>query len=279
MEEPTYLIKSRSGETLIQGTPHQVSEWIKERRITTNDELKRQGWVLYEKDEAWAAISAFPEFSGPSAHAHLLAMRRQNLWILSAAVVFILLGLILIAVNFLMPAYDASKRIEASMDAERNAVIRMQEASEVAKAAEAEAVRQKAIASRAEESLGAQVKEVRAVRAELAGLHSRLESIKTTMPIVVRWRESLINSDQVVAISNTSDNPLKLLVSIYDANGVQTKRQFSLTLEPAGLTGSTKESGVGESIKHYFKKGESVEFTDVDAVKDFRYRPVRIVSP
>lgn len=279
MEEPTYLIKSRSGETLIQGAPHQVSEWIKERRITTNDELKRQGWVLYEKDEAWAAISAFPEFSGPSAHAHLLAMRRQNLWILSAAVVFILLGLILIAVNFLMPAYDASKRIEASMDAQRNAVIRMQEASEVAKAAEAEALRQKAIASRAEENLGAQVKEVRAVRAELAGLHSRLESIKTTMPIVVRWRESLINSDQVVAISNTSDNPLKLLVSIYDANGVQTKRQFSLTLEPAGLTGSTKESGVGESIKHYFKKGESVEFTDVDAGKDFRYRPVRIVSP
>lgn len=279
MEAPIYLIKSRSGEVLIQGSAEQVMGWVKERRVSDKDELKRLGWVIYEKDEAWAVISAFPELSGPSARAILRAIRKQNLWILSAAVAFGFLGFILISLNFLMPAYDASKRVEASIVAERNAVIRMQEASEVAKAAEAEAGRQKAIAVRAEENLGAQVKEVRSVRAELAGLQSRLEGIKTTMPIVVRWRESLINNDQVVAISNTSDAPLKLLVSIYDANGVQTKKQFSLTLEAAGLAGSTKESGVGESIKHYFKTGESSEFTDVDARKDFRFRSVRSVSP
>ena len=62
MEDPIYLIKSRSGDTLIQGTAEQVSAWIKQRRVTDKDELKRQGWYLYEKDEAWGVVSAFPEF-------------------------------------------------------------------------------------------------------------------------------------------------------------------------------------------------------------------------
>ena len=31
--------------------------------------------------------------------------------------------------------------------------------------------------------------------------------------------------------------------------------------------------------EHYFKKGESAEFTDVDSTKDFRYNPRKYVSP
>lgn len=271
---------------MIQGSAEQVMGWVKERRVSDKDELKRLGWVIYEKDEAWAIISAFPELSGPSAHAILRAIRKQNLWILSGAVAFGLLGFILISFNFLMPAYDASKRVEASIDAERRAAVRAQEAvaskeksDEAAKSALAEAERQKGLALMAEANLSAQVRQTRSARAEVSGLEARLEAIKTTMPVVVRWRDSLINADKVVVISNASGADLRLLVSIYDASGSQTKKQFSVTLASAGLAGSTKESGIGESIKHYFQKGESIEITDVDARKDFRFRSVRSNSP
>jgi hypothetical protein len=96
MDAPIYQIKSRSGDTLIQGTAEQVSLWIKERRVGDKDELKRLGWVIYEKDEAWALIAAFPEFSGPSAHEAVRKIRRQNFWILAAALALSVLGLSLI---------------------------------------------------------------------------------------------------------------------------------------------------------------------------------------
>jgi hypothetical protein len=286
MEDPIYLIKSRSGDTLIQGTAEQVSAWIKQRRVTDKDELKRQGWYLYEKDEAWGVVSAFPEFSGPAAHSSLRTIRRQNLWMLSVAAVFGLLGFSLLTLNFLMPAYDASKRIEASIDAERQAVMRMQEvlaskqkAEAEAKAAYAEAARQEALARQADANLEAQVKRTAMIQAEIWKLNAQAEQVRSTMPIVVRWRDSLINSDKFLVVTNTSDKVLRLLVSVYDAKGVQTTQQFPLTLEPVGLPGSTKESGVGEAIKHDFKKAESAEFTDVDSSKFVRFRPVRLPCP
>ncbi len=96
------------------------------------------------------------------------------------------------------------------------------------------------------------------------------------MPIVVRWRDSYLNNGRkVFSVTNTSEATLKLLVSVYDVNGVQTRSQYPLTLAPAGLSDSTKESGVGEVVKHYFMQGEAVEFTDVDAAKDFRFNPIK----
>jgi len=286
MEAPIYQIKSRSGDTLIQGTAEQVALWIKERRVGDKDELKRLGWVIYEKDEAWAVIAAFPEFSGPSAHEAARKLRRQNFWILAAALVVGVLGFILISVSLLLPAYDASQRIEASEEAQRQAAVKEQQAVVAKQKAEAEAkasAERAALAKQAElqaqANLEEQVKRTALVQAEAWKLGARLEQIKATMPVVVRWRESLLNKDKFVMITNTSDKPIKLLVSIYDAKGVQTKKQFPLTLEPAGLLGSTKESGVGEVIKHYFKKGESVELTDVDAGKEDRFTSVRIACP
>ena len=85
MEPPVYLLKSRSGDTLIQGTAEQLAVWFKDQRITSKDELSRKGWVLYENDQAWALLEAFPEISGPSAHARLRLRQQRNLWILAGA--------------------------------------------------------------------------------------------------------------------------------------------------------------------------------------------------
>ena len=286
MEPPVYLIKSRSGGTLIEGTSEQVAAWLKDQRFSPKDELKRQGWVLYENDQAWSVIEAFPEISGPSAHARLRADKRRNLWILLAAGFFALVGLILISLNFLLPAYDASRQIAESAEATRQAELKemqavaaKQRAQEITKSAQEETEDHKQKAQAAAQKLAEQVSKNAQLAGVINGLEAQLDRIQKTMPIVVRWRESLINKDQVVVVSNASTVPLKLLVSIYDQNGVQTKKQYGLILAPVGLNDSVKESGLGESIAHYFKKGEMVEFTDVDKGKSDRFNPVRRSAP
>lgn len=276
MDSPAYLIKSRSGETLIQGTAEQVSAWLKEKRITDKDELKRIGWQVYENDEAWAALEAFPELTGPSAHAQLHVKRKQNSWILAAAAFVGLLGVMLILSNQLLPAYDASQRIADSAESERQALTAKLKAEADAKDATEQAGKAREAMAKAENDLREQLRRTEIFQAEVSKLNIRIDQIKKTMPIVVRWRQSLIfNKDQVLVVTNTADEVTRLLVSIYDADGVQTNKQFPMTLAPAGLPGSTKESGVGETVKHYFEKGESAEFTDVDTGKDFRYTPVK----
>jgi multidrug efflux pump subunit AcrA (membrane-fusion protein) len=194
--------------------------------------------------------------------------------------------LILISASQLMPAYDASRRIAASKASEDAANVRSLEAKsaqvkaeQVANAAAEAAGLDREKTKSAEVRLEAAVNQTREAQSKVTSLEKRLEDIKKTLPIAVRWRESLINSDQVLVVSSSAVRPLKLLVSVYDANGTQTRNQFPLTLSPVGMAGSTKESGIGETVKHYFKKGESAEFTDVDATKDFRYNPRKYVSP
>ncbi len=286
MDAPTYLVKSRSGEVLIQGTAEQISDWVKEKRVTDRDEFQRQGWLLYEKDDAWSVIESFPELYGPSGWVRLRRLRRRNYLVLVAALMVALIGFILISASQLMPAYDASRRIAASKDMEEAADLR----SKAAKAAQVRAEEDAVISSKnaaedrvkaeqAQARLVAEIAKTRQAELRVAALIGQLDDMKKTMPIVVRWRESLINSKQVLVVSNTSDSPVRLLVSVYDVNGVQTKLQYPMNLAPVGLPGSTRESGVGESVGHYFLSGESAEFTDVDGSKDFRFHAIKSRSP
>lgn len=286
MEPPVYQIKSRSGETLIHGTAEQVAAWFKDQRITSKDELSRKGWVLYENDQAWALLEAFPEISGPSAHARLRLRQQRNLWILAGSSLLAALGLLLIASAQLLPAYDASRQIAESAEAARQAELKetqavaaKQRAQEITKSAQEEAEDHKRKAQVAAQKLAEQVGKSAQLLGVVNGLEAQLERIHKTMPIVVRWRESLINKNQVVVVANTSNETLKLLVSVYDQAGIQTKKQYGLILEPVGLNGSVKESGLGESIAHYFKEGETVEFTYVEKGKSDRFNPVKCSSP
>lgn len=286
MEVPTYLIKSRSGEVLIQGTAEQVAGWIKEQRISDKDEFQRQGWLLYEKDDAWSVIESFPELYGPSGWVRLKVLRKRNFLILAAAFLVALIGLILISASQILPAYDASRRIAASKASEEAADLRSHDAKaaqgraeQAATAAAKSAADDRERTRQAETRLEAEMAKTFEAERRATSLLQDLDVIKKTMPIVVRWRESLINDKQVVVVSNSSSKPLKLLVSVYDENGVQTKLQYPLNLAPVGLSGSTQESGLGETVKHYFKKGEQVELTDVDAGKDFRYKAIKHRSP
>jgi flagellar biosynthesis/type III secretory pathway protein FliH len=286
MEPPVYLLKSRSGETLIQGTAEQLAGWFKDQRITSKDELSRKGWVLYENDQAWAHLEAFPEISGPSAHASLRRRQQRNLWILAGASLLAALGLVLIASAQLLPAYDASRQIAESAEAARQAELKemqavaaKQRAEAITKSAREETEDHKQKAQEAAQKLADQVGKNAQLLGVVNGLEAQLERIRKTMPIVVRWRESLINKNQVVVVANTSNQTLKLLVSVYDQGGMQTKKQYGLILDPVGLGGSVKESGLGESIAHYFKKGETVEFSYVEKGMSDRFYPVKSTAP
>jgi hypothetical protein len=286
MEPPVYLLKSRSGETLIQGTAEQLAGWFKDQRITSKDELSRKGWVLYENDQAWAHLEAFPEISGPSAHASLRRRQQRNLWILAGASLLAALGLVLIASAQLLPAYDASRQIAESAEAARQAELKemqavaaKQRAEAITKSAREETEDHKQKAQEAAQKLADQVGKNAQLLGVVNGLEAQLERIRKTMPIVVRWRESLINKNQVVVVANTSNQTLKLLVSVYDQGGMQTKKQYGLILDPVGLGGSVKESGLGESIAHYFKKGETVEFSYVEKGMSDRFYAVKSTAP
>jgi flagellar biosynthesis/type III secretory pathway protein FliH len=286
MEPPVYLLKNRSGETLIQGTAEQLAGWFKDQRITSKDELSRKGWVLYENDQAWAHLEAFPEISGPSAHASLRRRQQRNLWILAGASLLAALGLVLIASAQLLPAYDASRQIAESAEAARQAELKemqavaaKQRAEAITKSAREETEDHKQKAQEAAQKLADQVGKNAQLLGVVNGLEAQLERIRKTMPIVVRWRESLINKNQVVVVANTSNQTLKLLVSVYDQGGMQTKKQYGLILDPVGLGGSVKESGLGESIAHYFKKGETVEFSYVEKGMSDRFYAVKSTAP
>lgn len=269
MAEPVYQIRNKAGEVLIQGSAEQLAVWVKEKRVTEAHELQRQGWKLYEQDLAWGTLEAFPELSGPTGWARLKQLKRRNLWLLLAGVTLTLAGFVIIAWSHWLPAYDASQRIAASQSAE-TAALRSAET-----AAERAAIdRRKAVAAEAKSEFAAQRAEQLSVESTV--LKDQLDKVQKVMPVVIRWRESLLNSKRVLIVVNTSDQSLRLLVSVYDINGRQTKQQYPLNLDPVAKPGFVQESGVGEYVKHYFSTGESVELTDVDTSRSFRYSPKKV---
>jgi hypothetical protein len=269
MAEPVYQIRNKAGEVLIQGTASQVAIWVREKRVTEAHEFQREGWQLYEQDLAWGTLEAFPELSGPTGWARLKQLKRCNLWLLVAGLSLTLAGLAVIAWSHWLPAYDASQRIAASKSAETAALHNAETAAE-----RAAIDRRKAFS--AEVKCEEAVQRSERLSAEVIVLKDSLDKLQKTMPVVIRWRESLLNSKRVLIVVNTSDQPLRLLVSVYDINGRQTKQQYPLNLDPVSKPGFVQESGVGEYVKHYFSAGESVELTDVDNSRSFRYSPKKV---
>lgn len=287
MQEPTYTIKSKSGQLLVSGTARQVREWIREQRLSGSDEMQRKGWQLHESDEAWARLEAFPEFFGPSGWRVLEKRTGRMRGILIASVCAFLAGLSMVVVTQLMPAYDANLKIQASKDAEISAIrmaAKAKESQESAQAREKDALAvanlEKERALEAARRMDEQIKATANAESKAHELANQIEVMKKTMPIIVRWRKSYLDSGSTVMIvTNVSPTPLKLLVSIYDGKGVQTKKQFSLNMAPAGLVGAQAESGIGETVAHYFKRDEAAEFTDVDASKQFRFTSISYKCP
>jgi hypothetical protein len=115
---PTYVVKGRHGAVLVEGDAATVRKWLAEERISSKAEMRRRGVLLYEDDEAWAVLEAFPEFAGPFAFDVVRRRARLAFWLLIFAAVLAAIGLGGLWVTQGYPRYDASQQIAKAKEAQ-----------------------------------------------------------------------------------------------------------------------------------------------------------------
>jgi hypothetical protein len=269
---PTYIIKGRQGDVLVEGDAATVHKWLTEERITSKAEMRRRGVLLYEDDQAWAILEAFPEFAGPSAFAAVRRRARLGNWALAAAAVLALLGLGLVWISQGYPRYDASRQIEAAKEAQSSAVAAAAVSRKAALQAQAAEFSAREAQARAEE----QARTAANAQRRLIG---EFEAYRRRLPVHVEWREAVFGKYSVMTVHNLSSEPLDLLVSVWGKDGIQTRRQFPMQMAPYGQAGYRQETGRGETVSHEFTPGEVAELTDVGQDKREQYRPSKFTCP
>jgi hypothetical protein len=155
-DKPIYCIKSRNGRIEKEGDFAEIVSWLRENRINSDDDLRRLGFAVFEKDELWARVKDFPEFNLTDREGRqklVKATKKAKVAWAFAAVVFAV-GFGLIAWNQLWPRYVESVKVAESQkmaeDAKADAAAKVKKGQEDADAsikkafAEADASKQEA---------------------------------------------------------------------------------------------------------------------------------------
>lgn len=269
---PTYIVKGRHGEVMVEGDAATVRRWLDEARITSKEEMRRKGVVLYEDDVAWAVLAAFPEFAGPSAFAAVSRRARVARWCLGAAIIIALFGLAGLWFSQGYPRYDASRQIEAA----RVAQVAAERAAVVSRGAELQSKAAEESARRAQAQAEGRLA---AGAVAYQGLSKDFENFRRRLPVHVDWSDAFFGKYKVMKVHNLSAEPLDLLVSVWLADGTQTKRQYAMKLAPYGEGGFIQETGRGERVSYEFSPGEVAELTDVGQGKKEQCLPARFACP
>jgi len=174
--KPVYCIKSRGGRVEKEGTFAEILAWLEERRIRSDDELRRLGFYVLEKDELWAQVRDFPEFKLTERQGRqgLSRAKRRAYWATALGIVLAVIGSVLIIYDQLIPRYTESSRVGEA-----------QTQAKVAQASEAEAIRRqnaarderdtfKRLLEKSQASLNDQVKKTIGLQAEIDSQQSRL---------------------------------------------------------------------------------------------------------
>jgi hypothetical protein len=130
--KPVYCIRSRGARVEKEGSFAEIVAWLEERRIRSDDDLRRLGFSVLEKDELWAQVRDFPEFKLTERQGRqgLSRAKVRAFWAMSLGVVLAAIGSTLIVYDQLIPRYTEKSRV-----AEAQAQV------EVARASEAAAIR------------------------------------------------------------------------------------------------------------------------------------------
>ena len=152
-EKPIYCIKSRNGRTEMEGDFAAIVGWLRENRINSDDDLRRLGYAVFEKDELWARVKDFPEFNlsdREGRQALIKAGKQANLskWF---GVVALAVGCGLIAWNQAWPRYVESAKVADSEQRAEDAKVAADQVMSAADAAMKEAVRIKVAAKKVED--------------------------------------------------------------------------------------------------------------------------------
>lgn len=137
--KPVYCIKSRGGRVEKEGTFAEIVAWLEERRIRSDDDLRRLGFYVLEKDELWAQVRDFPEFKLTERQGRqgLRSATRRAFWVITFGIILALVGVTLITYDQLIPRYTESARVgeaetlaKIAKDSEAEALRRQNEARE-----------------------------------------------------------------------------------------------------------------------------------------------------
>jgi len=121
--KPVYCIKSRGGRIEKEGDFTEIVGWLRENRINSDDDLRRLGYYVLERDELWARVKDFPEFNQTEREGRRALHRAKNRAYLSmvAGIIFVGLGFALICYDQLIPRYTESNKVDEAKAEARSA--------------------------------------------------------------------------------------------------------------------------------------------------------------
>lgn len=152
-EKPIYCIKSRNGRIEKEGDFAEIVSWLRENRINSDDDLRRLGYYVLEKDELWARVKDFPEFNLTDREGRqvLVKATRQAKLLKWVGVAAFLVGCGLIAWNQAWPRYVESAKVADSEQRAEDAKVAADQVKAAADATMKDAVRIKVAAKKAED--------------------------------------------------------------------------------------------------------------------------------
>jgi biopolymer transport protein ExbB/TolQ len=121
--KPVYCIKSRGGRIEREGDFDTIQAWLNENRITSDDDLRRLGFHVMERDELWGRVKDFPEFNRSEREGRRALTRAKN-WnylCMVAGLIFVGVGFALICYDQLIPRYTESNRVDEAKAETRSA--------------------------------------------------------------------------------------------------------------------------------------------------------------
>jgi len=121
--KPVYCIKSRGGRIEREGDFDTIQAWLNEKRITSDDDLRRLGFHVMERDELWGRVKDFPEFNRSEREGRRALTRAKN-WnylCMVAGLIFIGIGFALICYDQLIPRYTESNKVDEAKAEARSA--------------------------------------------------------------------------------------------------------------------------------------------------------------
>jgi len=121
--KPVYCIKTRGGRIEKEGDWAEIVAWFNEKRITSDDDLRRLGFPVLEKDELWGKVKDVPEFPNTEREGRRALHRARNRAYLSmvAGIVFVGLGFALICYDQIIPRYTESNKVDEAKAEARSA--------------------------------------------------------------------------------------------------------------------------------------------------------------
>lgn len=152
-EKPIYCIKSVHGRVEKEGDFAAIVGWLRENRINSDDDLRRLGYAVLEKDELWARVKDFPEFNlsdreGRQALGKAVGQAKLLKWV---GVIALLVGCGLIVWNQAWPRYEESAKVADSEQRAEDAKVAADQVKAAADAAMKEALRIKVAAKKTED--------------------------------------------------------------------------------------------------------------------------------